>query len=340
MLSDVGKQLVANKESDAATCSSCVWFGPVVNMIGGLILSVVLFSSPVLRLYSKPNAPDHPKFAWWMPFGGVLQMCLIICVTIGFQTVGALLTTVQFTVANLGMSIIFDHFGFMSFPKRKVTIPQIVAVLFFLGAAILAAFGSIDTMAEIDWKFFPMPFLAGISFSFFLAFNVACSMALPFLQQSSLLNYSVSCPLALLIWGIIYAVKEEEYTVSPEWWTLLPGVIEIFMITFAFYLVPITGNVIYQQFFVTGQLVMGMIVDQNALLNSAGKKGTRMRYAGVALAIIAVIISVLFAPKAKQASADDTKADIDDQQSEGEAKKLAEALPDSPASTVEELEIP
>jgi len=215
-------------------------------------------------------------------------------------------------VGNIIVSAFFDHFGFMSIPKRRVTIMQIVVIALFLGSAILASMSvlNLDHIAGgWDTLFIFFPLFGGIIFAFFISFNISTSIALPYMPQTSLVNYGVAVPLMLIVWGSIYGGYGVDYDSNIKWWTYFPGLIEVFMIMNAFLLMPKLGVVLYQQFFIIGQLCCGALVDHFGWMDAeVQRQKPEMRYTGIALAFVGALINVICSSDVEEEEESDDKA--------------------------------
>lgn len=294
-------------------CKSCGYLGAVVNLAGGLIVSAVICPSPVAKLYSQPNPPDRPKFHWWHLIAGLLLPLILSLITISYPHAQTFLIAVLFNIGNIGMSLLFDHVGFLAIPKRRVSILQLIVAVLFLLSAVLATIGKFQSI-EVNWLTF-LPLFAGVIFAFFLALNISASLALPYMTQTSLLNYSVGLPVAVLVWGCVFAGYGEKYENLPTAWSLFPGIIEIFMIMAGFFVIPTMGFTVYQQFFISGQLVAGVFVD--LVIKPSETEETALshalRFSGLSLAIIGALLSLIFASDAEEKEPKgDTKGKLSD----------------------------
>lgn len=277
---------------------SSSYFGAMINVIGGLLISAAISNRTVVRLYAAPNPVERPQFRWWMLLNGVLQAVITVLISLGFPEAGAVLTAVFFVVGSIGVSAVFDHIGFMSIPKRRVSIYQILALLLFLASAILASMSLFDDddFNNLSWKktLAFLPLLAGTLFSLFVSINISTSLALPYVPQTTFLNYAVSAPLMCVVWGAVYAASGERYSGSPPWWTYFSGMLEICIIMCDFVFMPKIGIVLYQQFFICGTLSASAFIDGFGLL--AAKQiieRKSMRYTGIALAVLGALVSVV-----------------------------------------------
>jgi len=292
--------------------NSTGYLGGLVNVAGGFIISLLICNPWTVRLYSDRNPVDRPPFRWWMPLGGVMFTSVIILVTIGFPSAGAVLTSVLFNVGNIIVSACFDHFGFMAIPKRRVTIMQIVVIALFLGAAILASMSVLnpdDIQGGWNTLYIFFPLFGGIIFAFFISFNISTSIALPYAPQTSLVNYGVAVPLMLIVWGSIYGGYGVGYESQIKWWTYFPGLIEVFMIMNAFLFMPKIGVALYQQFFIIGQLFFGALIDHFAWLDQPARKEKQwMRFLGIGLAAIGALINVICSSEVEEEEESDDQA--------------------------------
>ncbi|MBC5775443.1 DMT family transporter [Pontibacter sp. KCTC 32443] len=103
-------------------------------MVGtfGLLL-FILFTDRNALVQQYPNLQTH----WWKYTGGLLGAFYISVIVIVAPRLGAA-TTIGFAVASqLIFAVIFDHYGWLGFPLKEVSLARILGVILLIAGVYL-----------------------------------------------------------------------------------------------------------------------------------------------------------------------------------------------------------
>lgn len=91
-------------------------------------------------LFTDKNAllqPGDLKAPWWLYIGGLLGAFYISTIVIVAPRLGAA-TTISFIVASqLIFAVIFDHFGWLGFPLKEISLTRVIGVLLLIAGVYL-----------------------------------------------------------------------------------------------------------------------------------------------------------------------------------------------------------
>ncbi|MBB6610851.1 DMT family transporter [Pontibacter sp. Tf4] len=91
-------------------------------------------------LFTDRNALLQPtgfKGQWWLYVGGLLGAFYITAVVIVAPRLGAATTIGLIVASQLIFAVIFDHFGWLGFPVKEVSLIRIVGVILLIAGVFL-----------------------------------------------------------------------------------------------------------------------------------------------------------------------------------------------------------
>lgn len=100
-------------------------------LAGGLLLLVGLRGAPGLT--GAGGAP------WWAFLGGAIGVSLMAGLNRAIPVVGVALSTALLVAAQLGFSLLFEHYGWLDLPRNPATLSRGVgAVMLVVGAWLIS----------------------------------------------------------------------------------------------------------------------------------------------------------------------------------------------------------
>lgn len=109
-------------------------FGALVNFVVGLACLVGLILLLRIPWPSSSTIGLVPNWAW---FGGVLGACFIAILASAGRELGATFVVALVVAGQLLTSLALDHFGWLGFPTRPLSLYKIVASLLLIGSLVL-----------------------------------------------------------------------------------------------------------------------------------------------------------------------------------------------------------
>lgn len=100
-------------------------------LVGTMLLSLALVFAPktgLTGLFSQPR---------WLLTGGVLGPAYVVALTLATPVIGVGTTMVGVLCGQIGGSLVFDHFGLLGSPKRRIDLYRLAALALIAGALVL-----------------------------------------------------------------------------------------------------------------------------------------------------------------------------------------------------------
>ncbi len=118
--------------------------GTRIGLFGSaLVLTVISMALILVFILLFPNTANLralPGFSeWFLYFGGILGVVIIVSPIFLFPKLGAALTLAAIVVGQLTLGVVIDHFGLLSMPKIEASFLRVVGVvLITLGALFIS----------------------------------------------------------------------------------------------------------------------------------------------------------------------------------------------------------
>lgn len=263
----------------------------LVSFASGLVilLLVVLFSSKgragIARVRQAVVSREIP---WWYAMGGAAGALFVLSQGLTSAALGVALFTIGAVSGVMISGIAVDRVGIGSTKPRPITLQRVVGALLALGAVALAGSSQLH-VGTAPWLYL-LPFVAGLGLGWQQAVNG---------QIRSLTNALTATFGNFLVGTVILAVATAIHSaivgVPVEWPSnpvlYLGGVIGAIFVALSAVVVGVTGVLLITLCSISGQLLMSLVLD--LVVPVAGHELAWTTYAGVALALAAVVVVVL-----------------------------------------------
>lgn len=93
-----------------------------------VLLAVILIKEPK----SFSNLSNLIEVKWWQLLGGLMGAIYIFSVIIAAPQIGIASTVSWIVVSQLIFSVIFDHFGWLGFPIKPISVYKVVGIVFLI----------------------------------------------------------------------------------------------------------------------------------------------------------------------------------------------------------------
>ncbi|QUR69978.1 EamA-like transporter family protein [Mycobacterium spongiae] len=111
--------------------ASLVSFGLIV---AAFLIIVAVFPRPL------PTAEAISAMPWWAPLGGIVGAFAVVAGLLFVDKVGAGVFAAFLVSANVIMSVVIDHFGWLHVPEHPITpVRAVGAVALVTGVALITA---------------------------------------------------------------------------------------------------------------------------------------------------------------------------------------------------------
>lgn len=106
----------------------------VCNFTVGLLALLAICVFVRAPLPSMNVISGTPLWAW---FGGLFGAFLVFSLAVSGKELGGLLLVVLFVAGQLGAALVIDHYGWVGFPERPVTVSRILGCVLLIVSLIL-----------------------------------------------------------------------------------------------------------------------------------------------------------------------------------------------------------
>ncbi len=110
----------------------------VVNFAGGLLILLIASAAGRVALPSLRALQAAP---WWSYLGGACGAALVIAGVIAAPRLGAALLIASLVFGQLIASVVIDHFGFLGYDVRPISLARVLGVLLLAGGVFLVQRG-------------------------------------------------------------------------------------------------------------------------------------------------------------------------------------------------------
>lgn len=118
-------------------------FSALMSFVTGIVIVLVYF-----LIETKGGHEVNVKgTTWWAWTGGVVGALYIICISLYTQRLSATVLIAILISAQLVISALIDHFGWLEMPKREMNIGKGIGVAFILVGTLLV---TIFTKGQVD----------------------------------------------------------------------------------------------------------------------------------------------------------------------------------------------
>ncbi|MFK7956048.1 MAG: DMT family transporter [Lysobacterales bacterium] len=97
--------------------------------IGALVLALIVTTS---RQWGALNAQSLSGSPWWIWGGGLIGAFAVYASLKAAPIIGAVALLGVIVSAQMTMSVVVDHFGWVGFPQQPITLSRIAGILFLL----------------------------------------------------------------------------------------------------------------------------------------------------------------------------------------------------------------
>ncbi len=254
-----------------------------------ILLLIVLFSAKgragVARVRSAVATREIP---WWHAMGGAAGALFVLSQGLTSAVLGVALFSIGAVCGQTISGIAMDRLGIGSTKPRPVTPLRIIGGVLALCAVALAGSGQLHA-GTAPWLYL-LPFIAGLGLGWQQAVNG---------QIRSLTNALTATFGNFLVGALVIAIATAIHTAIvgvPEGWPSNPvlylgGIVGAIFVALSAVVVGVTGVLLITLCSISGQLLMSIVLD--LVVPVEGHELTWTTYAGVALALAAVVIVVL-----------------------------------------------
>lgn len=270
----------------------------VVSFGGGLVLLLTALAvSRRMRngLGGVRAALRSGRLRPWQCLGGLGGAMFVLGQSLAVGVLGVALFTVGVVAGQTVSGLVVDRAGLGPSGREAPSVPRLLgAVLAVVGAGWASA-GAVGDVDGASMLLLALPLVAGAAMAVQQAVNghVGVVAASPF--TASLVNFTVGTTALALGWLVALLVRGGP-TGAPENPLLyLGGLIGIFVIALAAYIVKLTGVLLFGLAMISGQLLGSMLLD--AVVPVAGKHLSLATVIGCVIALVAVTVTSLPRPR-------------------------------------------
>lgn len=109
-------------------------FGALVNFAVGFVM---LLGVLLLCRVPLPTGAAFSSVPLWAWFGGLIGAGFVATLASTGRELGAVTVTLLVVAGQLVASLVLDHFGWLGFPQRPLTVSKLVACLMLVGSLLL-----------------------------------------------------------------------------------------------------------------------------------------------------------------------------------------------------------
>ncbi len=265
-----------------------------------ILLLLVLFFRPgregIARVRGAIGSGEIP---WWYAMGGVAGALFVLSQGLASAVLGVALFSIGAVCGLMISGIAVDRIGIGSTKPRPITPQRIIGGVLALGAVALA--GSSELHVNTAPWLYLLPFVAGLGLGWQQAVNG---------QIRSLTNALTATFGNFLVGTLVLAMGAAIHVAIvgvPDGWPSNPvlylgGLVGAIFVALSSVVVGVTGVLLITLCTTSGQLLMSIVLD--LVVPVEGHELAWTTYAGVVLALAAVVIVVLSGrePKAPTAS--------------------------------------
>lgn len=254
-----------------------------------ILIALAMSSGGRAGLARIPAALRERRLLWWHLLGGVSGAYYAVAQTVTGILLGVALFSVAIVAGQTLSSLLMDRFGVGPGGVFRLTRPRIIGTLLVLLAVAISVFGQIDATAPIYMAW--MPFLAGFGMGWQLAVNGRVRLETSSILAATFVNFSVAAVLLSVVVAARGLVIGWPTELPSELWLFTGGILGSMFIAGSALVVARIGVLVLGVSVVAGQLLGALVID--LVSPSPLHPLTAPTVAGVALSLVAVLVSVL-----------------------------------------------
>lgn len=109
----------------------------VVSAISFVIGLVLLIGASAATRAEVPSLAKLSSAPWWSYLGGAMGAAFVLTGVVAAPRLGAALLVASMVAGQLIGSVVIDHFGWLGFIERPITLARIAGVLLLAGGVFL-----------------------------------------------------------------------------------------------------------------------------------------------------------------------------------------------------------
>lgn len=270
---------------DDGVAAALVSFVTGALLSGSLSLVLPAGRRGVRRLFEAIRGGAMP---WWYTLTGVIGSFVVATQGLAVPTLGVALFTVGIVAGQSLSSILVDRVGFGVLAARRISPSRVAGAAITFAAVVVSVAGAFGIGSGV--ALVVLPVVAGVLMSVQQAFAGQVQHH----SGSALTQTTSNFVVGTVVLGIVVAVRaglgDTPLALPPDWWLYLGGPLGCVFIAIAAVAVHRIGILVVGLASVAGQVVCSLALD---LVVPAGHEVTAWSFAGAALAIVGVAVSVL-----------------------------------------------
>jgi transporter family-2 protein len=285
-------QAGANTQLSKATGSPIAATTIQVGIAGTLLLIVAAVTGTAFALMSVPAVP------WWHAIGGFATAIYVASTILLFPRLGAVVTVGLFIAGQMLASLGLDLLGVLGVPRKPLEISTIMgtlAVLAGAGAIVLGQRGATSELSFQKLGWILLALFAGAVLPIQGAINglLRSDLGAPFVVGTiSFAVATLSMMVVLLITVALTEAPKPQLSglVKMPWWGWLGAFCGATYVTTVFTAIPVIGTAAAVGLTVAGQQIASLFVDRHGWFRLQKREISRLRYGGVALLLMGVLL--------------------------------------------------
>jgi transporter family-2 protein len=285
-------QAGANTQLSKATGSPIAATTIQVGIAGTLLLIVAAVTGTAFALMSVPAVP------WWHAIGGFATAIYVASTILLLPRLGAVVTVGLFIAGQMLASLGLDLLGVLGVPRKPLEIPTVMgtlAVLAGAGAIVLGQRGATSELSFQKLGWILLALFAGAVLPIQGAINglLRSDLGAPFVVGTiSFAVATLSMMVVLLITVALTEAPKPQLSglVKMPWWGWLGAFCGATYVTTVFTAIPVIGTAAAVGLTVAGQQIASLFVDRHGWFRLQKREISRLRYGGVALLLMGVLL--------------------------------------------------
>jgi transporter family-2 protein len=289
-------QAGANNQLSAATGSPFAATAIQVTIAGVLLLLVAAATGTVAAFTRLTGVP------WWHAIGGLATAIYVASTILLFPRLGAVVSVGLLIAGQMAASLALDSFGVLGVPQQPAEATALIgafAVLAGAGAIVLGQKGATAARSAGKLGWITLALLAGAVLPIQGAINGLLRADI----GATFVVGTVSFIVATLAMGVVLLI-----TLVPSeaprprlaglakmpWWGWLGALCGATYVTTVFTAIPVIGTAAAVGLTVAGQQIASLFVDRYGWFRLPRREISALRFAGVALLLLGVILIQAF----------------------------------------------
>eukprot|EP00127_Corallochytrium_limacisporum_P000751 Clim_evm37s25 gene=Clim_evmTU37s25 len=230
----------------------------------------------------------HPFFVY---SGGPIGWCYVFAMVLATGTLGFKFTFVLLVTGTLIASSLYDHFGVLGIPQRKINKIRGTGLTLVIAGATFTAVGEFGDAESTDYAIAVLALAGGAVLPYQGLINRRSTKYLVNPVRGTFLVFTTGTIVATIAAGLTFAVidTEPEYN-ADEWYTYLAGLLGILTVFGGVFFSAKIGVAVYSTLTVLGQLFMSFVLDQTGLLRDEPAPANTLEIVGLVVASVGAIV--------------------------------------------------